>query len=464
MSKPQHSLMEVTGALSCCARRSGFIFGDDTALIAIQHMLYQTVDLFRATEAMGLKPENIFALGKVYSNSAAVIGAIREMGVTVIDSTVPGPGEFDEAFAHDIKRLWETVVESLARRRIKRIIVLDDGGKCITSIPAEVLSRYAIAGVEQTSLGMFVFEENPPPCPVFSWARTAVKLQIGGHIFSHCMIDRLSTVFLQGKSLRDVEIGIAGLGSIGRGLADITSRQGSEVCFYDPNPDLNVPEYLKNRVTRVDSLEDLMLRSPYVLGASGRNPFKDKWPMAHRPDIKLLSASAGDQEFGPIIRDLRGGATFSVAGDTWDITSADGPSGPIRIAYLGFPYNFVSRAGVAVPTHIVQLETGGLLAGLMQARSYLGLVEEGRRQTTGVHRISPDAQRFVYELWLEAINSHGIDIREVYGYDPALLAAAKESSWFIENTEPRANSNEESLTDVEEMMRGIVGRHPGAAL
>src|SRR6185503_2196732 len=186
---------------------------------------------------IGLQPENIFALGKYYSNSAPVITAIRNLGATVIDSMVPQPGEFDEAFEFDVKRLWKTVVAGVAQRRIERIIVLDDGGRCVINIPPELLSRYAVAGVEQTSLGMFLFEEQPPPFAVFSWARAAVKLQIGGHIFSHRLIDRLQAEFLRGTTLSGADIGIVGLGSIGRSLADISARQGNNVFFYDPASD-----------------------------------------------------------------------------------------------------------------------------------------------------------------------------------------------------------------------------------
>lgn len=433
--------MEVTGALSGCAGSARFNFGADTALVAVQHMLYQTVDLFRATQAIGLQPENIFALGKVYSNSTSVIATIRKMGVTVVESTFPPPGEFDESFKQDITRLWKTVAQQLSSRRIKRILVLDDGGKCITNIPSELLERYDVVGVEQTSHGMFVFEENSPPFAVISWARTAVKLKIGGHIFSQYLIDRLHAEFLYGKSLDGVDVGIIGLGSIGRGLADVASRQGARVLFYDPDPNLEIPQGLRNRLTRLDSLEELMLRSEYLLGSSGRNPFKDKWPMDHRPGIKLLSGSGGDQEFGPIIRDLRKTASFKVAADTWDITSADGPCGPIRIAYLGFPYNFVSRAAEAVPTRIVQLETGGLLAGLIQARNYLTLVENGGTENSGIHRVSPDLQHLVLEVWLNTLQHRGIDTQKLYGWDRAQLAATKEIEWFDEYSEPGLAAN-----------------------
>lgn len=456
LTTTQQSLMEVTGALSGCARAAGFDFGPETALVAVQHMLYQTVDLFRAIGQIGLKPENIFALGKVYSNSAPVITAIRNTGATVVDSTVPSPGEFDEAFDRDTKRLWNVVSENLVQRQIKRIIVLDDGGYCVVNTPPELLSRYTIAGVEQTSLGMFLFEVKPPPFAVFSWARSAVKLQIGGYMFSHFLIDRLEAEFLRGKQLSGAEIGIIGLGSIGRSLADLALHQGNRVAFYDPAPDLKVPHYLGERITRVDSLEELMLGSDYVFGASGRDPFAGKWPMAHRPGVRFFSASGGDQEFRPIIRYLRQRPGFKVAPGAWDITSDAGPSGPIRIAFSGFPYNFVSRAEMAVPTPIVQLETGGLLAGLIQARHYLELVENGASPDTRIHRISPDAQGFVFETWRWALNNRDIDICARYGYDPALLEAPQRNEWLADNTEPRRIANE-SDDRVEEMMRSILG-------
>ena len=214
--------------------------------------------------------------------------------------------------------------------------------------------------------------------------------------------------------------------------------RGTASLFYDPAPDLNVPDYLRERITRLDSLEELMMRAEYVFGSSGRNPFKGRWPMAHRPGIKLFSASGGDQEFGPIIRYLQRCSDFKVASDSWDITSEAGPSGPIRIAFLGYPYNFVSRTEAAVPTPIVQLETAGLLAGLIEARIYLESVEEDHEQDTRIHRVSPDAQKFIYEAWQLALKNRGIDIRELYGYDPALLAATQCTDWLADNSEPRS--------------------------
>lgn len=434
MSHSHSSPLEVTQALLHRAKAAGFRFGDDTALVAVQHMLKQTVDLFQTVVAMGLNLKNIFALGKVYSNSSKVIDTLRAMGITVIESVMPPPGEFHRYFEQDTKRLWQVVAEQLERRCIKRVLVLDDGGVCITSAPTEILERYALCGVEQTSLGMFLFEEKPPPFAVMSWARAAVKLEIGGPLFSQCFIERFNTEFLHCRSLIRKQLGVIGMGSIGRALANLALRQRNEVLYYDPNTAFRSPR--NDQVTRLDSLEELMVRCDYVVGCSGRNPFNNKWPLNHKPGIKLLSASGGDQEFCPIINDLKKRSGLSVAPETWDLSSAYGPSGPIQIAYMGYPYNFVSRAVEAVPTRIVQLETGGLLAALVQARIYLDLCETGEASNRGIHRVHTKAQRFVYEKWLQAMGDHKIDIVELFGYDSAIFRDTKHDEWYAEKSDP----------------------------
>ena len=206
--------------------------------------------------------------------------------------------------------------------------------------------------------------------------------------------------------------------------------------------------------TQIDSLEELMLRCDYVIGCSGRQPFARRWPLNHRPGIKLLSASGGDQEFRAIIRDLKVKPGFSVNPATWDITSAHGPSGPIHIAYSGYPYNFVSRSLEAVPTRIVQLETGGLLAALVQARLCMELVESGKTKNSGLQRVSPQAQCFVYERWLSAMQEYRINISELFAYDAAMLRAAQHEQWFAQNSEPSASRQNQVEAMMIRFLRG----------
>ena len=449
-----HSL-EVTQALFERAKSAFFRFGEDTALVAVQHMLEQTIDLFDNIVDLGLSPQNMFALGKVYSNSLPVIETLRSKGVTVLETTTPEPGKFDETFVQDAEKLWQLAAEKLSGRRIKRVLVLDDGGMCITTAPPELLRRYAMCGVEQTSLGMFLFEKQPPPYAVFSWARAAVKLEIGGQIFSQCLIDRLR------NDLRDrkpEQLGVIGMGSIGRNVANLAVREGRRVLYYDPRELSEINPMLRTRVSAVESLEKLMMRCDDVIGCSGRNPFQNNWPLKHRPGIKLISASGSDQEFGPIINYLKTKPHFHFDPDSWDISSELGPCGPIEIAYLGYPYNFVSRAREAVPTRIVQLETGGLLAALIQARIYLEFCEEGLARNSGIHRVAPAAQKFVYEEWLRVMRDSQIDIVEIFGHDPATLRAAQHEVWLARNSEPHPSTHYAPLRMLEDEMDQVVCR------
>ena len=157
-------------------------------------------------------------------------------------------------------------------------------------------------------------------------------------------MERFNAEVLAGRVYPLGQLGIIGLGSIGRAVANLASAKAKKVLFYDPRQDLQICPMLRPHVSRVASLEELMVRCDYVIGCSGRNPFRNRWPLNHKPGIKLLSASGGDQEFGPIINDLKTKPDFYVDPDSWDISSSLGPSGPIQIAYLGYPYNFVSRA------------------------------------------------------------------------------------------------------------------------
>lgn len=454
MEETRAPLMEVTQALVRSAKAHGFGFGKDTAIVAAQHMIWQTVDLFRTIADLGVRPENIFVVGKVYSNAPEVVDELSRIGINVTGTATPPPGEFNQYFRPDLAQLWEITERHLSRRNISRIMVLDDGGQCITSTPPHLLQRYSMEGVEQTSLGMVIFEKRPPPYAVTSWARSAVKLLIEGPIFAHGLLSKVQTEFLKHEVLRDKEVGVIGLGSIGTATAKLTLLQHNKVFFYDLNPDVFISPELQARVTRVDSLEELMTRCEYVFGCSGRNPFKDKWPMKYRHGIKLFSGSSGDQEFGSIIRDLRRHKRFRVDSETWDLR-CEGPYGPMFIGYGGYPYNFAAHNGEPIPTRIVQIETGGLLASLMQARTHLALCEHGYEQNAGIHRVAPEAQQFVYETWLSAMAKYNIDVTENFAYEPAMLRAAVNLQWYDANSEPKTTSSYKPLARIEETMRKL---------
>ena len=128
----------------------------------------------------------------------------------------------------------------------------------------------------------------------------------------------------------------------------------------------------------------------------------------------------------------------------------------MQIAYLGYPYTFVSRDVEAAPTHIVQFDTGGLLMGLVQARFFLELCEAGRAQNRGIHRLSPQAQRFVYRKWVSAMKDRIVDIRELFGHELETLSSAQDEDWFVAKTEPQPSSDYKPVQELEEMIDNFI--------
>jgi hypothetical protein len=112
----------------------------------------------------------------------------------------------------------------------------------------------------------------------------------------------------------------------------------------------------------------------------------------------------------------------------------------------------VSRGIEAAPTQIVQFDSGGLLAALVQARLFLEQCETGPEQIRGIHRVSPQAQRFVYERWVRAMKARMINVTELFGDDPGMLSAAQHDDWFIRNTEPHPGKHYRPVKVIEEMM------------
>jgi hypothetical protein len=117
-----------------------------------------------------------------------------------------------------------------------------------------------------------------------------------------------------------------------------------------------------------------------------------------------------------------------------------------------------------VPTRIVQLETGGLLAALIQARIYLDVCEAGLARNNGLHRVSPAAQKFVYEEWLKVMRESKIDLVETFGHDPATLSGARHEVWLANNSEPRPSARYVPLRMLEDEMDQVMCRECAPAI
>src|SRR5262249_21660469 len=133
-----------------------------------------SLPLFRALVATGVEPKRICILGKAYSTNQAVVQALQHLGCHVVAGTSPRfAGDFAAQMTHDVTEVWDDA-KALAGGAA-RIVVLDDGGRCIANCPEWATARLAV-GVEQTSHGRDRLVRGH--IPVVGVARSAVKLQL----------------------------------------------------------------------------------------------------------------------------------------------------------------------------------------------------------------------------------------------------------------------------------------------
>jgi hypothetical protein len=74
---------------------------EGVGVVCVQHLLETTGSLLEALIRLGVQPEHIFVLGKLYSNCPEVQTRLRSIGVRVMDSRVPGQWGGYHVHLHD---------------------------------------------------------------------------------------------------------------------------------------------------------------------------------------------------------------------------------------------------------------------------------------------------------------------------------------------------------------------------
>ena len=111
-------------------------------------------------------------LGKLYSTNADVENDLRGLGVHVLaPSRTFAWGAFSSQFRLDVARLWEYAA-SVIPYDVRQILILDDGGFALATVPEQLKKRFRIAGVEQTTSGLTVNSDGFK-CPVVEVASSA---------------------------------------------------------------------------------------------------------------------------------------------------------------------------------------------------------------------------------------------------------------------------------------------------
>lgn len=315
-------------------------------LITCQHVLEANLALLDALIENGLKPENIFLLGKSYSTNAEVAAEIKERGIflhpasTEFYSNIP----FDQAHAKATYDLLKIVVEQKNPNDFEKVIVLDDGGQLIDTAQEILKGWKNIIGIEWTSSGVNNLQTKELGFAVINMARSQAKLTIESPFIAEHAVQKISP-FLISKP----KILVIGGGYIG---ASITGML--EATYETHNYDI---------IATKSNLHDKELHTilglyDVIIGCTGKTIIDANHYKYLKKGVVLASVSSSDREFSAVhLRQKTG----NINSPHETIHTDD-----ITLLNCGFPVTF-DGSRQPVPLEKIQLTIALAYASVYQA-------------------------------------------------------------------------------------------------
>lgn len=344
----------------------------DVAVIACQHLLGTTVDMFDALFAQGLRPERTFVLGKCYSTHVGTMKKLARRGVTVSPkSTAFGATRtFDEQFSDYTREFFDDAMAVIdADSSVRKIVVLDDGGFVLQLANAASTGDGCFVGVEQTSSGFERLKNVALQFPIINVARSEAKLRYESPFIAADVIRKLKKAIRLRKTTRVL---VVGQGVIGR---EIKTQLQNTCNIFGCDADVARCDFDGAFLEQLHTFD-------VVIGATGTQVLSVDDCARLKLGAVLVSASSSDREFPALaFRRVHPAVTschaeFSVNG--------------VRLLNAGFPVNFTgSRHGIA--PRKIQLTRALLYAGVCEAlmSTILGLQNLSDKQGIIVDKFHP---------------------------------------------------------------------------
>lgn len=251
----------------------------EVVIIGVQHILESTVSLFQYLLKAGIKKENVFLTGKIYSENKESAHKLTSLGINYINTSLQKESDYDLSFKNLLSQLWEIFFAANYNENIT-LIVIDDGGKLIKSIPRQAIKKYHVIAIEQTTSG--IEKKGSNSIPVIEVATSAVKRIIEPHLISEAIIDKLLKNY---ESISLNHSGVIGKGYLGSVLFNYLKTGYTNIKAYDITESF-------------ETCRNLFTTSRLIIGATGHDISKTiehHLPKGH--EVNLCSVSSSDVEF-----------------------------------------------------------------------------------------------------------------------------------------------------------------------
>jgi|GEM_PF-1600716 len=388
-----------------------------TVFIGVQHILETTVTLFDALIALGVLPSNMYFSGKCYSTAPAIEAAVRARGIHLMPSNKPEkPGEYESYCQAGIAKMWEYCLNDIESKPVDRLIILDEGGRCLENMPGSVALDYRIAAIEQTRGGLYSETAHMLPFPLIEVATCAVKKHLEPPLIAIAVIQGIKNSLSQLNLTKHMTFGVIGNGVIGNAVCRYLISLGYRVCVFDES-DAAFGGIISHHLFRMENMFEVMTIADIVIGCTGKDiTLGIDIPSIIKKDKIFISCTSEDKEFRSLLKFIstQGIGYFDSLSD---ITCLTRNGRKILIVQGGFPVNF-NRKPCNVPADKIEVTQGLLLGSCLQA-IYCAkkLADDGVTMNRGSrYALNAAVQRYVALHWLprQENEAYPADYRDLF--------------------------------------------------
>lgn len=386
----------------------------NTVFVGAQHILETTVTLFQKIIDLGADPKNMYFTGKCYSTSKIVAKEAKSLGINLqkdgLPETIAG---YEKTCNLSMSALWQTVKQGIKKtKEVERIIILDDGGRCITATPNDMLFDYPVIGIEQTRGGLYSSAVKHSLIPIIEPASSAGKRLIESPFIAAAIVKQAGKLIANYNSKPNAVFGITGNGAVGKALSKYLSDLGFNVIVYDEDGK-TFTEKLPNKVIRVGNSDMVFANTDWAFGCVGR-PIKTKTGekvdiinlTKFKGGITVCNAGSEQLDYLPLLKEIEKQQSYENVLDTIVYETEIGDK--IIIPNGGYPINFDRKVG-NVPAYHIEITQALLLGSCIQAQKtpYDLNNPSGKAFFPKRYMLNPNIQSFVAKGF-EQLNPNSI--------------------------------------------------------
>lgn len=323
---------------------------DKTLVIACQHIIGTTFDLFEKLFEKGLRSENTFLIGKCYSTNRETFDLFQNKGVHISDLSFSFESHisFDEQFQLNIEKFFKNIQKNVEIKSFEKVVILDDGGYLIAFSNDFLREFKNVVGIEQTTSGYEKIKTLKLNFPVLNIARSKAKLEIESPFIAEIAANKIEE-YLQKYQIEKPNILIVGVGYIGAAISTLLKGKFNVSGCDIIQQKCDFGGDYKNHLSEFD----------LIIGATGTSAIQPGEFGNLKHGALLASVSSSDREFSAVY--LR-----QLAPKTENCHEDIKVNG-VTLLNCGFPINFNDGKQHSVAPEKIQLTRSLLLAGILEA-------------------------------------------------------------------------------------------------